>query len=79
MRNRRLYRRVSIEADLEIDGAPAKLLDLSMGGFAAANAPALAANEPAMAAAKKGRTKRIGRVALRLGERERRIAARPRF
>jgi len=44
MRNRRLYRRVSIDADFEIDGAPAKLLDLSMGGFAAANAPALAPN-----------------------------------
>jgi hypothetical protein len=44
MRNRRLYRRVAIEAEFEIDGAAAKLLDLSMGGFAAANAPALAPN-----------------------------------
>ena len=44
MRNRRLYRRVGIEAEFEIDGVPAKLLDLSMGGFGAANAPPLAAN-----------------------------------
>ncbi len=45
MRNRRLYRRVSLEialdAGLEIDGATAQLVDLSMGGFAAANAPPL--------------------------------------
>ena len=44
MRNRRLYRRVGVEAEFEIDGTAAKLLDLSMGGFAAANAPALAPN-----------------------------------
>jgi len=44
MRNRRLYRRVGIEAGFEIDGAAAKLLDLSMGGFAVANAPVLAPN-----------------------------------
>jgi hypothetical protein len=42
MRNRRLYRRVSIEAEFTIDGAPSQLLDLSMGGFAAAKAPPLA-------------------------------------
>jgi hypothetical protein len=50
MRNRRLYRRVSIEADFEIDGAPATLLDISMGGFAAAKAPTLTAGAsvPAM-------------------------------
>ena len=44
MRNRRLYRRVGIDAEFEIDGVPAKLLDLSMGGFGAANAPAVAPN-----------------------------------
>lgn len=43
-RNRRLYRRVGIDAEFEINGIPAKLLDLSMGGFAAANAPTLAPN-----------------------------------
>jgi hypothetical protein len=42
MRNRRLYRRVSIDAGFEIDGASAQLLDISMGGFAAAKAPPLA-------------------------------------
>jgi len=41
MRNRRLYRRVGFDAALEIDGAAAKLLDLSMGGFAASNSPDL--------------------------------------
>lgn len=41
MRNRRLYRRVQIEADCEIDGAKVRLLDLSLGGLAAANAPPL--------------------------------------
>jgi len=33
-RNRRLYRRVGIEAELEIDGIRAQLVDLSMDGFA---------------------------------------------
>jgi hypothetical protein len=33
MRNRRLYRRVEIDAGFEIDGAPAELIDLSMGGL----------------------------------------------
>jgi hypothetical protein len=33
-RNRRLYRRVGLEADLEIDGIRAQLVDLSMDGFA---------------------------------------------
>jgi hypothetical protein len=37
-RNRRLYRRVSIAAELEIDGTPGQLLDLSMGGFSASGA-----------------------------------------
>src|SRR6185436_1842766 len=36
--------RVGIDAEFEIDGVPAKLVDLSMGGFGAANAPPLAAN-----------------------------------
>ena len=44
MRNRRLYRRVRVDAEFEIDGVPAKLVDLSMGGFGATNAPMLAAN-----------------------------------
>ena len=41
MRNRRLYRRVGFDAVFEIDGIAAKLIDLSMGGFAAANGPEL--------------------------------------
>ncbi len=44
MRNRRLYRRVGLAAEFEIDGANADLVDLSMGGFAAANAPDLERN-----------------------------------
>ena len=39
LRNRRLYRRVKLDAGFEIDGAAAQLLDISMGGFAAANVP----------------------------------------
>ncbi|MGE5271119.1 MAG: hypothetical protein ACM3JG_15770 [Thiohalocapsa sp.] len=42
VRNRRLYRRVKVDAGFEIDGAAAELLDISMGGFAAAKAPTLA-------------------------------------
>jgi hypothetical protein len=42
VRNRRLYRRVAIDAGFEIDGAATHLLDLSMGGFAAAEGPQLA-------------------------------------
>ena len=42
-RNRRLYRRVALTAELEIDGVPCGLLDLSMGGFATIAAPRLPA------------------------------------
>ncbi len=42
MRNRRLYRRVAIDAEFEINGTPVQLLDISMGGFAATRAPSLA-------------------------------------
>lgn len=41
LRNRRLYRRVKLDAGFEMDGTAAQLLDISMGGFAAANAPQL--------------------------------------
>jgi hypothetical protein len=34
-RNRRLYRRVRVPADIEIDGVPCMLIDISIGGFAA--------------------------------------------
>jgi hypothetical protein len=44
MLNKRLFRRVVIDAGLEIDGSEAKLIDLSMGGFAAANANQLLSN-----------------------------------
>jgi hypothetical protein len=39
--NRRLYRRVKLAADLEIAGKPCRLIDLSIGGFAAAGADRL--------------------------------------
>lgn len=42
--NRRLYRRVMLTAELEVDGAPCRLVDLSIGGFAAAGTPRLAPN-----------------------------------
>ncbi|MGH7095757.1 MAG: hypothetical protein ACREFB_19780 [Stellaceae bacterium] len=42
--NRRLYRRVMLAAELTVNGAPCRLVDLSIGGFAAAGAPALTAN-----------------------------------
>ncbi|HVC50681.1 MAG TPA: hypothetical protein VND87_01530 [Stellaceae bacterium] len=42
--NRRLYRRVVLAAELTVNGAPCRLIDLSIGGFAAAGAPKLAAN-----------------------------------
>jgi hypothetical protein len=38
-RNRRLHRRARLAADLEIDGVRCGLIDLSVGGFAAAGAP----------------------------------------
>jgi hypothetical protein len=42
--NRRLYRRVGIEAEFEIDGVSSPLVDFSMGGFAAASAPQIEPN-----------------------------------
>jgi hypothetical protein len=36
--NRRLYRRVRLTAELEVAGKPCRLVDLSIGGFAAASA-----------------------------------------
>lgn len=39
--NRRLYRRVALQAEIEIDRASCRLVDLSMGGFAAAGVPPL--------------------------------------
>jgi hypothetical protein len=44
MRNRRLYRRVGLEAEFDIDGTPVQLVDLSMGGFSATAAPRLQSN-----------------------------------
>jgi hypothetical protein len=46
-RNRRLYRRVQLAAELEVDGAPCSLIDVSVGGFAATGLPAVAANTTA--------------------------------
>jgi len=43
-RNRRLYRRVKLAAEIDIDGVPSTLIDLSIGGFAVSDAPAMAAN-----------------------------------
>lgn len=37
MRNRRLYRRVRLGAEIEINGNPASLVDISIGGFAASD------------------------------------------
>jgi len=42
-RNRRLFRRVALAAEIEVNGVAAKLLDLSMGGFAATGIPPLVA------------------------------------
>lgn len=44
-RGRRLYRRVVLEAEIEIDGLPCRLIDLSVGGFAVADAPPDLASE----------------------------------
>ena len=44
-RGRRLYRRVVLEAEIEIDGVPCRLLDLSVGGFGVADVPAHLASE----------------------------------
>jgi len=46
-RNRRLYRRVQLAAEIEVDGAPCSLIDVSVGGFAATGIPAVAANTTA--------------------------------
>jgi len=43
-RNRRLYRRVRLGAEIEIDGTPCNLIDVSIGGFAATGIANLAAN-----------------------------------
>ncbi|HZK92015.1 MAG TPA: hypothetical protein VFC56_17885 [Stellaceae bacterium] len=43
-RNRRLYRRVQLPAEIEIAGAPCTLIDLSIGGFAATGVPPLEPN-----------------------------------
>jgi hypothetical protein len=43
-RNRRLYRRVRLGAELEIDGAPSSLIDVSIGGFAATGVTDAVAN-----------------------------------
>ncbi|HEY2227519.1 MAG TPA: PilZ domain-containing protein, partial [Xanthobacteraceae bacterium] len=39
-RNRRLYRRATLPADIEIGGVPCTLIDVSIGGFAATGVPA---------------------------------------
>ena len=41
-RNRRLYRRVQLPAEIEIAGVPCTLIDISVGGFAATGVPPLA-------------------------------------
>jgi hypothetical protein len=43
-RNRRLYRRVRLGAEIEINGTPCELIDVSIGGFATTGIPDLAAN-----------------------------------
>jgi hypothetical protein len=43
-RNRRLYRRVQLGAEIEIDGTPSSLIDVSIGGFAATGVADLVAN-----------------------------------
>ncbi|HEV2187659.1 MAG TPA: hypothetical protein VGR70_10665 [Stellaceae bacterium] len=43
-RNRRLYRRVRLGAEIEINGASCDLIDVSIGGFATTGVPDLAAN-----------------------------------
>lgn len=43
-RNRRLYRRVQLPAEMEIAGVPCTLIDISIGGFAATGVPSLAPN-----------------------------------
>ncbi|HTQ32692.1 MAG TPA: PilZ domain-containing protein [Stellaceae bacterium] len=43
-RNRRLYRRAKLPAEIEIDGVPCTLIDVSIGGFAATGVPPLQPN-----------------------------------
>jgi hypothetical protein len=43
-RNRRLYRRVQLGAEIEIDGTPSTLIDVSVGGFAATGMANIIAN-----------------------------------
>jgi hypothetical protein len=43
-RNRRLHRRTRLNAEIDIDGAACSLIDLSIGGFAAAEPPPVAPN-----------------------------------
>jgi hypothetical protein len=43
-RNRRLHRRVRLPAEMEIDGVPCTMIDVSIGGFAATGVPAFEAN-----------------------------------
>jgi PilZ domain-containing protein len=50
-RNRRVYRRVELPAEIEIGGTACTLIDISVGGFAATDAPPLAATDaPPLAA-----------------------------
>jgi hypothetical protein len=43
-RNRRLHRRAKLPAEIEIDGVPCTLIDVSIGGFAATGVPQLEPN-----------------------------------
>jgi hypothetical protein len=43
-RNRRVYRRATLPAEIEIDGVPCSLIDVSIGGFAATGVPLLEPN-----------------------------------
>ena len=42
--NRRLYRRVRLNADIEIEGQPCNLIDVSIGGFGATDVPDIRPN-----------------------------------
>jgi hypothetical protein len=44
VRNRRLYRRAKLPAEIEIDGVPCTLIDVSIGGFAATGVPQVEPN-----------------------------------
>jgi hypothetical protein len=43
-RNRRLYRRARLPAEIEIGGVPCTLIDVSIGGFAATGVPQIEPN-----------------------------------